>query len=138
MKIQVHTDTKIQGHEKFVAVVEAAITKSLGHFNHVTHVEVHLSQENGVAPSKLCIMEASIEGQQSTTVKCEAANLDEAISGAADNLQRTLKTMLERWENEGGATPTPAPDAVAKDIKPRPVRRWENEGGAMPDPDALA
>jgi len=103
MKIQVNTDSNIEGRLGLVAHVEATVTKSLSHIsNHVTRVEVHLSDQNGdkIGPKdKRCVMEARLQGQQPTAVTCDAATLDEAISGAAEKLKNSLKSKLDRRQD---------------------------------------
>ena len=100
MQIQVNTDRNIEGHEAFIAQVEATVTESLSHLSsHITRVEVHLSDENGAKNGqhdKRCMMEARLEGRQPTAVTCEAATLDQAIAGAADKLQNSVRSTLER------------------------------------------
>lgn len=103
MKIQVNTDSNIEGRLGLVAHVEATVTKSLSHVStHVTRVEVHLSDQNGdkIGPKdKRCVMEARLQGQQPTAVTCDAATLDEAISGAAEKLKNSLKSKLDRRQD---------------------------------------
>jgi ribosome-associated translation inhibitor RaiA len=100
MKIQVNTDKNIEGREPLVAHVEATITRALGHLSeHVTRVEVHLSDENGGkagAHDKRCMIEARLEGRQPTAVTCEAATLSQALDGAADKLKSSLHSTLGR------------------------------------------
>jgi len=100
MQIQVNTDRNIEGHEKLVAHVEATVTKSLSHFSqHITRVEVHLSDENGDKTGqndKRCMMEARLEGRQPTAVTCDAASLHQAVAGAADKMKSSLESTLGR------------------------------------------
>ncbi len=103
MKILVNTDSHIEGRLGLVAHVEDTVAKSLSHFSsHVTRVEVHLNDENGSKggpKDKRCMMEARIEKQQPTAVTCEAATLDEAISGAAEKLRSAVKSKLDRIQD---------------------------------------
>jgi ribosome-associated translation inhibitor RaiA len=62
MQVQVNTDKHIDGSTALTAHVEAVIERTLRHVrDHVTRVEVHLSDENagkaGVA-DKRCLIEA--------------------------------------------------------------------------------
>lgn len=70
MKIQVNTDANIQGGEALEQQTEAIVQSILGHLaEHITRVEIHLSDENsakGGNNDKRCLMEARLEGQQST------------------------------------------------------------------------
>jgi ribosome-associated translation inhibitor RaiA len=100
MQIQVNTDKNIEGHERLVAHVKATVAKTLSHVSeHVTRVEVHLSDENGAAhgqADKRCMMEARIEGRRPTAVTCDAETLDQAIAGAEAKLKSSLERTLER------------------------------------------
>ena len=48
MKIQLNTDVHIEGTEALAAQVSASVEQALERFSeHITRVEVHLSDENG-------------------------------------------------------------------------------------------
>jgi len=100
MKIQINTDNHITGREALVERAEATVTNALGHLaEHITRVEVHLSDENGNKTGcrdKRCMMEARLEGHQPIAVTEESDSLDEAIAGAADKLKRSLDHTLSR------------------------------------------
>lgn len=100
MQIQVNTNASIEGREGLAAHVSAVVEKALSHVTtHVTRVEVHLSDENGAkggGMDKRCMMEARLEGHQPTAVTHQAATLEQAIRGAADMLQRSIESTLER------------------------------------------
>ncbi len=100
MKIQINTDNHISGHQALVEEAEATITSALGHLgNHVTRVEVHLSDENGEkagSRDKRCMMEARLEGHQPIAVTDESDNLGDSIAGAADKLKGSLDRILGR------------------------------------------
>jgi ribosome-associated translation inhibitor RaiA len=100
MHVQTHTDASINGSEKLAARVEAVVEDALERFaNQVTRVEVHLSDENsakGGADDKRCVMEARIENRPPTAVTHKAATLDEALTGAAAKLARSLERALGR------------------------------------------
>ncbi|MEO8499815.1 MAG: HPF/RaiA family ribosome-associated protein [Vicinamibacteria bacterium] len=100
MHIQVNTDNHIEGREALVARVEAAVTSSLDRFSeHITRIEIHLSDENGEKKGhndKRCLMEARLEGRQPTAVTCEAGTLERAVAGATEKLKRSLESTLER------------------------------------------
>jgi len=100
MKIQINTDNHIAGREALVEQAETTITSALGHLaQHVTRVEVHLSDENGKKTggrAKRCMMEARLESHQPLAVMEESDSLDEAITGAADKLKHSLDHTLSR------------------------------------------
>jgi len=100
MQIQVNTDANIEGNEKLIAEIEATVIDALSHHSgQITHVEVHLSDENGHKKGrndKRCMMEARVAGRRPMAVTCEAGTVDEAISGAAERLKKTLESTLDR------------------------------------------
>ncbi len=107
MHIQVNTDKNIQGRETLVGWVEAEINDTLGRFSdQLTRVEVHLSDENAAksgGSDKRCLMEARPSGLQPVAVSHQASSLEEAVSGAAKKLQRSLQSTLGRLgDHKGG------------------------------------
>jgi ribosome-associated translation inhibitor RaiA len=100
MKIQINSDNNTTGRQALVAQTEATVTSALGHLaEHITRVEVHLSDENGEKTGgrdKRCLMEARLEGHQPIAVTDEADSLDEAVAGAAGKLKRSLNSTLNR------------------------------------------
>ena len=103
MLIQVHTDNHIEGTEAFAAHVKGVVESALSNVgDRVTRVEVHLSDQNsdkGGQDDKRCVMEARLEGRKPTAVTHQAATLNEAVDGAADKLQRSLETTVEKLHN---------------------------------------
>ena len=79
---------------------EAAVERTLGHLaEHITRVEVHLSDENGKkggSHDKRCMMEARLEGRQPSAVTYEAKTIDQAIDGAAGKMKSSLDHTLGR------------------------------------------
>ncbi len=100
MKIQINTDNHIEGREELTEEAQAAVESTLGHLaEHITRVEVHLSDENsdkGGSHDKRCMMEARLEGHQLIAVSDEAESILEAIDGAAEKLKRSLDHTLGR------------------------------------------
>ena len=100
MKIQINTDNHIAGREALCQQAEASVASALGHLEeHVTRVEVHLSDENGnktAGRDKRCMMEARLEGHQPIAVTDEAETIAQAIDGAADKLKSALDSTLGR------------------------------------------
>jgi ribosome-associated translation inhibitor RaiA len=105
MQVQVNTDSNIDGREKLAAHVESLVESTLSRFSdRITRVEVHLSHQNGDKSGhddKRCMMEARLEGRQPVAVTHQAATLNQAIHGAADRLQRSLESTLERLRDRG-------------------------------------
>jgi ribosome-associated translation inhibitor RaiA len=85
---------------------------------HITRVEVHLSDENSQKSSdggNRCLLEARITGYQPIAVSEHAASLHQAITGAADKLKRAIDSALGRLHDKQlHATPKLAeePDEV--------------------------
>ena len=98
MQIKVKTDSNIEGREKLTAHVRRAVMNALNRFDgRITHVEVHLSDQNGAASGqsdKCCMMEAHIMGRQPTAVMYDAASLDLAVDGAVNRIQRSIESAL--------------------------------------------
>jgi len=106
MQIQVNTDDNVEGREALVLRVEAEVSDTLGRFSdQITRVEVHLSDENSDKSGtndKRCLMEARLAGRQPVAVTHTAGSLDEAFSGAAEKLKRSLESALGRLKDHKG------------------------------------
>ncbi|MBE2242640.1 MAG: HPF/RaiA family ribosome-associated protein [Burkholderiaceae bacterium] len=100
MQIQVNTDKHIDGSQALAAHVEAVVERTLRHLrDHVTRIEVHLSDENAGkagAGDKRCLIEARLERHPPVAVAHVADNLHQAIDGAADKLKTALQAILGR------------------------------------------
>jgi len=103
MQIQLNTGHNIPAHEALTSQVKDTVSGALNRFReHITRVEVHLSDENGNKSGlndKRCMMEARLEGRQPIAVTHQAASQDEAIDGAADKLTRLIAHTLARAEH---------------------------------------
>jgi ribosome-associated translation inhibitor RaiA len=100
MIIQINTDNHINGREALAQRAEAAVESILGHLvDHITRIEVHLSDENGTKTGghdMRCMIEARLEGHQPIAATHEAETIDQAIDGAADKLKHSLDHTLGR------------------------------------------
>jgi ribosome-associated translation inhibitor RaiA len=100
MKIQVNTDTHIDGHERLAAHVSTTIEHALKRFtDHITRVEVHLSDENGdkTGPQdQRCMLEVRLEGRQPVAVTEHANTQEQAVNGATQKMLRLLDSTLGR------------------------------------------
>lgn len=110
MKILVKTDNHIKGSAELTHQVEAVVQNALHRFgDRITRVEVHFSDENSDKKfgddDKRCLMEARPAGLQPITVSQRGASLEQALDGAADTLQKTLKRALGRRDDPQGRTP---------------------------------
>ena len=100
MRIQINTDHNIQGNEALAAHVKGVVAYTLSRFSeHITRVEVHLSDQHGHKPGleqNRCMMEVRLEGRLPATVTNDASSLDEAVDGAAEKLKHLLERSLGR------------------------------------------
>lgn len=101
MIIQFNTDSSIRGNEALEAEVGAVVRGALEHLSqHITRVEVHLSDVNSDAksgPSDMrCLLEARPAGRPPVAVSHQARTVPEAVAGAAEKLKRSLESLLGR------------------------------------------
>lgn len=100
MHIEVHTDHHIKGSETLSSSIQSTVETTLARFTHrITRVDVHVSDENGPKTGGddiKCAMEARLEGMKPTGVTHHAAQLEDAVSGAADKLARVIDHTLGR------------------------------------------
>ena len=118
MQIQINTDHNIKGHEALAAQVRGVVESALCHLSdHITRVEVHLSDESSHKSSqndKRCMMEARLEGCQPIAITHHATTLDQAVDGAADKLTRVIESTLGRQRVEKShRTDPPPPGSVS-------------------------
>ena len=105
MQIQINTDRNIEGREALAAQVSGVVESALSRISdHITRVEVHLSDENsekkGGNEDMRCMIEARLEGRQPIAVTHQAATLDHAVDGAADKLTRLIESTLGRLRDQ--------------------------------------
>jgi ribosomal subunit interface protein len=104
MQININTDKSIERHQGLDDHVESVIEAAVGRFGeHITRVEVHLSDENSqksIDGGNRCLLEARITGYQPIAVSEHAVNLHQAISGAADKLKRAVDSALGRLHDK--------------------------------------
>ena len=100
MKIQINTDHNIKGHESLTVWVRQQVESALSRISeHITRVEVHLSDENGNKKSqndKRCMIEARLEGHQPLAVTNQSETLEQAVEGASDKLIKLIDSTLGR------------------------------------------
>ncbi len=121
MQININTDKSIARHQGLDQHVETVVKAAVGRFGeHITRVEVHLSDEHSQKSAdggNRCLLEARITGYQPVAVSSHAIHLHQAISGAADKLQRAIESALGRLHDKKmHAAPKPAiePDEVSE------------------------
>jgi hypothetical protein len=106
MQVQLNTDNHVQGDDKLAAWVDATISAKLDRFReHVTRVEVHLSDTNagrGGETDKRCTLEARPAGRQPVAVTHDAGTVADALTGAVGKLVRALDTAQGRARDAHG------------------------------------
>lgn len=121
MQIQINTGESVEGREALFKHTEAVVKDALGRFSdHVTRVEIHLSDVNGQKAGdrdKRVMMEARIAGRQPLAVTDEAGSLHQAIDGATQKLKRSLDAALGKLADKRRipAPPLPADAALPGD-----------------------
>ncbi|MEA5452588.1 HPF/RaiA family ribosome-associated protein [Leptolyngbya sp. CCNP1308] len=101
MQVQINTDSNIEGNQVIAEQVGYAIRDTLDRFSqHITRVEVHLSDENSDekfgAHDKRCLIEARLANHQPISVSDQAATVEQSLSGAAEKMKHLLDTTLGR------------------------------------------
>ena len=92
MQIQIDTDRNIEGRKVLAVQLSGVVESALSRISdHITRVEIHLSDENsnkkGGNDNMRCVMEARLEGRRPIAVTHQAATLDQAVDGA-DRIDR--------------------------------------------------
>ena len=114
MQIQVNAGPNIELHEALAAEISGVAQSALSRFSdHITRLEVHLSDENSDKKAGYeamrCMMEARLEGSQPITVTHQAGSLDQAVDGAADKLARLIENTLGRLHEQRSHRTDPDP-----------------------------
>lgn len=114
MQIQINSDRNSEDHQALTAHVSGVLESALSQISdHITRVEVHLSDENsdkGGPDDNRCALEARLEGRRPVAVTHQAATLDQAVHGAAEKLTRLIRSGLDqRREARRQRTDPPPP-----------------------------
>ena len=101
MKIQIGSGPNITIHEALSTEISSVVEGALSRYSdHITRVEVHLSDQNSDKKvghdTMRCMLEARLEGRQPIAVTHQASTVDQAVDGAADKLTRLIESTLER------------------------------------------
>ncbi len=108
MQVQINTDKNIKGGQPLSNHVQALLETRLRRFrDRLTRIEAHLSDENGHKPGsggddKRCVMEARPRGLQPLAVTHVANNVDQALTGACEKLERLLDSTLSQIDHPRG------------------------------------
>lgn len=79
--------------------IEGQVKSALGRWaGRLTRVEVHLKDVNGPksGTDQLCTMEARLAGDDPCVAEHQADGIFEAVTGAADKLQRVIERRVDR------------------------------------------
>ena len=97
MDIQFNTSSNIEGSDRLSDYFSSVINKSLNRFeNHLTRVEVHLSEEGSNTAVKKCTLEARLKNLNPLAVTNNGSSHEEAIKGAIEKLKRAIDTTTGR------------------------------------------
>ena len=112
MQIQINSDHNIQADERLAEYVRTTLQNKLNRFaDHVTRIEVHLSDENGntkhAGKDKRCMLEARPEGKAPVAITEFAETLGQAVSGAAEKMQRKLSSELGKMRDKNTRAESP-------------------------------
>lgn len=99
MIIQVNTDHNVTGDAALTEQVDTVVRTAVQYLEeHITRVEVHLSDENSDAKSgsndKRCRLEARVAGRPPVIVSHNAESIEQSLRGAAGKLRRSLDTVF--------------------------------------------
>lgn len=122
MQIQINTGHNIEVHETQAAEISGVVESALSRFSdHITRVEVHLSDENSDKKvghdAMRCMLEARIERRQPIAVTHLASTLDEAVDGAADKLTRLIEHTLGRQDEQQSHRTDPDPSPPEPELE---------------------
>lgn len=103
MNIEIRTDKNIQNSDRLISYIRTELTNEFQrHSEKVTHISVHLSDENGAKGGDedlRCLIEARPAGLKTVVVSHKAGNIDAAVHGAIDRLKRGLEHVFEKKEH---------------------------------------
>lgn len=126
MQVLINSGHNIEVHEGLKDHIRGLVESTLSQMsNHITRVEVHLSDENGPKVSsndKRCMMEARLERRPPIAVTHHADTLDQAISGAVEKLARLIEHTQARRrsikEHQNDPLPSETQSSLPKNSTP--------------------
>lgn len=100
MNIQLNTDKNIQGHERLESYLEGLVGDKMSRFaEHLTRIEIHLSDENGPkeGPEDIkCTMEARPRKMQPIVVSSNGDTIEKAVNAALGKLSKAVATRIDK------------------------------------------
>lgn len=104
MQIQVNHDNHIEGSQRLNNYIKELAVKNLNHYGeHITKVEVHLSDENAHKTGlndKKSIIEVRIEGRQPIVVSHQSNSLDSSINKSFKKMKLTLDKIFAKLSDK--------------------------------------
>jgi ribosomal subunit interface protein len=105
MQIQINTDHNIEGNQALTEQISGVVENALSRYGeHITQVDVHLSDENSNKKNGIndmrCLIEAQLKGRQPIAVTHQADTLNKAVDGALDKLANLIESTLERLRDQ--------------------------------------
>jgi ribosome-associated translation inhibitor RaiA len=98
MQIQINSDHHIVASPELASRIQSLVRDTLDRYSdRITRVEVHLNDLNGEKggnDDKRCLMEARFSGLGPIDVNHEAENIELAIDGAMEKLERAIEHKL--------------------------------------------
>lgn len=112
MQIQINSDRNIQADARLAEFVRDTLKNKLERFSdHITRIEVHLSDENSHIKQdgndKRCLLEARLQGMDPMAVTEHAAEVGLAVNGAADKMQRKLSSVIGKLRDKHSRSVSP-------------------------------
>ena len=109
MNIEIRTDKNIINSDRLIDYVRTELKQEFQRYSEkITHFEVHLSDANGDKggeDDKRCMIEARVSGVKPIAVTHKADNIDQAIHGAIEKLQRSIEHSFAKREPHRGERP---------------------------------
>lgn len=99
MTVQINTDKTIEWDQRHNEHFSTLIKEELNRFSdHITRVEVHLSDENGSKKGVndiRCLLEVRVEGRKPIAASNQSDTIEQSVTGAITKIRAALKTILE-------------------------------------------
>ena len=104
MKIQVNTDSSIDGSDALTATIESTVHAALDRYgDRLTRVEAHISDHDGTTgdkrPGMQCLLEARPSGMDPVVVTGSGDTVDHACHDATHKMQRLLDSTFGRIDS---------------------------------------
>jgi ribosome-associated translation inhibitor RaiA len=103
MQIQVNSGSSVSVDDELISLATSIARRTLGRFEpRLTRLEIHVNDHNshrGGAQDKSCQIEARPAGLDPVSATHNAGDVEAALRGAAQKLERLLDTLFGRRDN---------------------------------------